>query len=43
MVVHIMKDGTVRNSIDGVVIQSESFYKVLNEIQKKLNKRKVKE
>ena len=31
-IIHIMKDGTVRNSIEGVVIQSEEFYRVLNGI-----------
>ncbi len=42
-IIHIMKDGTVLQSVDGVVIQSEQFYKVFNEIQKKtLKERKNK-
>lgn len=34
-VIHIMKDGTVRDSIDGVVIQNKEFYRVLASIVKK--------
>lgn len=34
-IVHIMKDGTVRESIEGVVIQSEQFYQVLRCIMEK--------
>lgn len=30
-IIHIMADGTVRDSIEGVVIQSEQFYEVLNQ------------
>lgn len=30
-----MKDGTVRRSAEGVLIQSGQFYQVLNEILKK--------
>lgn len=37
-IIHIMKDGTQLQSVEGVVIQSEQFYKVFNEIQKKLSK-----
>lgn len=33
--IHIMKDGSVRKSVDGVVIQSKEFYEVLNAIQEK--------
>jgi hypothetical protein len=32
-ITHIMADGTVRDSIEGVVIQSEQFYEVLRGIQ----------
>lgn len=36
--IHIMKDGTVRKSVEGVLIQSRAFYEVLNSIQKKQKK-----
>ena len=31
-IIHVMRDGTTRKSIEGVVIQSEEFYRVLNGI-----------
>ena len=34
-IIHVMKDGTVRNSIEGVVIQSEDFYRVLHGVMEK--------
>ena len=34
-VIHVMQNGEIRDSIDGLVIRSESFYQVLNTIQKK--------
>lgn len=34
-IVHIMQDGTVKDSVQGVVIQSKEFYQVLNAIQQK--------
>lgn len=34
-IIHVMKDGTVRESIEGVVIQSEEFYRVLQGILEK--------
>lgn len=34
-IVHIMADGTVRESVEGVVIQSEQFYQVVNGILEK--------
>ena len=34
-IIHITADGTVRNSVKGVVIQNKEFYRVLNDIQKK--------
>ena len=37
--IHIMKDGTERKSIEGVVIRSEEFYRVLQSI---IEKRAVK-
>lgn len=36
MIVHIMKDGTVKDSVKGVVIQEKQFYIVYNEILKKV-------
>ncbi len=38
-VIHIMADGTVKESIEGTVIKSEQFYKLLNDIQKKKEKK----
>jgi hypothetical protein len=37
-ITHVMKDGSKRESINGVVIQSEEFYRVLASI---LDKKKV--
>lgn len=34
-VIHIMADGTVRNSIEGIVIPNEPFYQVLRGIMEK--------
>ena len=34
-IIHIMADGTVRQSIEGVVIQSEQFYQVAQGILEK--------
>ena len=34
-IIHIMADGSVRESIDGVVIKSEQFYRVMQEILRK--------
>jgi hypothetical protein len=34
-ITHIMADGTVRDSVKGVVIQNEQFYQVLNGIIEK--------
>lgn len=33
--IHHMKDGSVRDSIDGVVIRSEEFYQVMADILEK--------
>lgn len=38
--VHIMQDGTRRESIEGIVIKDEQFYKILIEIQMNLNRRR---
>ena len=38
-IIHVMKDGTTRDSVKGVVIQNEQFYQVLQgsiEKQKKV-------
>lgn len=34
-IIHIMADGSKRDSIEGVVIQSEEFYQVLQGIAEK--------
>ena len=34
-VIHIMKDGARRESVEGLTIQSKEFYKVLERIIKK--------
>ena len=34
-IIHIMADGSVRESIEGVVIQNEQFYRVMQEILRK--------
>ncbi len=39
--IHIMADGTTRSSIEGVVIQNEEFYKVLQNITEKRKKGRV--
>ena len=31
-VIHIMKDGTKRDSVEGLTIQSKEFYEVLSRI-----------
>lgn len=35
-----MADGTVKGSIEGTVIQSEEFYRLLNDIQKRKGEEK---
>lgn len=42
MIIHVMKDGTVRDSVEGIQIQSKDFYRVFFEIQKKLKGAKQK-
>ena len=38
-IIHIMADGSTRDSIEGLVIQSKEFYQVLNGIiQRKKDK-----
>ena len=39
-IIHIMADGTVRKSVDGVVIKNDQFYQVLNGIAEKRKKTK---
>lgn len=34
-IIHIMADGSKRDSVEGVVIQSEQFYRVLQGILEK--------
>ena len=40
-VIHIMKDGTVRDSIEGIVIPNGEFYHVLRGIIEKQNDKGV--
>lgn len=37
-IIHIMADGTNRDSVEGVVIKSEQFYQVLQGIMEKRKK-----
>lgn len=37
-IIHVMADGTVRDSVAGVVIKSDQFYQVLQGILEKQNK-----
>ena len=37
-IIHVMADGTTRKSIEGVVIQNEQFYQVLQGILDKKKK-----
>lgn len=37
-IIHVMADGSTRDSIEGVVIQSEQFYQVLHGIIEKRKK-----
>lgn len=34
-IIHVMADGSKRESVDGIVIQSEEFYRVMNGIIEK--------
>lgn len=38
---HIMKDGTKRDSVEGVVVTNKDFYEVLNRLQKGREKKNV--
>lgn len=37
-IIHVMKDGTVRDSVDGLVIPNGEFYRVLQGILEKRKK-----
>lgn len=37
-IIHVMADGTIRDSVAGIVIQNEQFYQVLNGILEKQKK-----
>lgn len=39
-VIHILKDGSVRNSIEGIVIKEPAFYQIINNLPKKKEKEK---
>lgn len=34
-IINVMADGTIKESINGTVIQNEEFYRILNAIQNK--------
>lgn len=40
-IIHIMKDGTIRDSIEGIVIPPGEFYRVYNAILEKRKKAKI--
>lgn len=37
-IIHVMKDGTTRDSVEGVIIGSDQFYQVLQGIMEKRKK-----
>lgn len=37
-IIHVMADGTTRDSVEGVVIQSDQFYQVIQGILEKQKK-----
>lgn len=37
-IIHVMADGTIRKSVEGVVITNDQFYRVLNGILEKRKK-----
>lgn len=39
MIIHVMSDGTVRESVEGLKIHNEQFYQILHDIQKKYRKK----
>ena len=39
-IIHVMADGTIRDSVAGIVIQNDQFYQVLNGILEKQKKGK---
>ena len=39
-IIHVMKDGTTRESVEGVVIKNDQFYQVLHGIVEKRKKEK---
>lgn len=39
-VIHIMKDGTARKTVEGIVIKDKLFYKLLNDILSKKGRAK---
>ena len=39
-ITHIMKDGTVRDSVEGIIIPNREFYRVLQGITEKRKERK---
>ena len=39
-VIHIMADGSVRESVEGMKIPNKEFYRILNQIRSKKNEKK---
>jgi hypothetical protein len=40
-IIHVMADGSIRESIEGVVIKNEQFYQVLKGIVEKKSNQKI--
>ncbi len=40
-VTHIMSDGSVRESVEGITIPNKEFYIILNELRSKRNERDI--
>lgn len=40
-IIHIMSDGSVRESVEGITIPNKEFYIILNELRSKRNEREV--
>lgn len=32
-IIHVMKDGTIRESVEGIVIRRKEFYEIINNIR----------
>ena len=36
-IIHVMKNGEIRDTVEGIVIQDKRFYELLKNIQRKKN------